>query len=163
MLHWKLGRLLSRHCSLDPRLHFRAAQHIHLKRQDIWAEQKIYNSRCLKCTIYSSVTIITLWFSGSANIATGSRIFQVMNKKDMNLFHKWRTRGWAPYRKTLSTTPKSGEICPRKSLFLCLRSPAAAKHQKQQAIIALSHWISLAWQIKCDLIVHFFATFKTLS
>ena len=64
----------------------RAAQHIPLKRQDIREEQKMYNSRCLKCTIYSSVTIITLGFSGSANIATGSRIFQVMNKNDMNLF-----------------------------------------------------------------------------
>ena len=69
----------------------------------------------------------------------------------------------APYRKTLSTTLKSGEICPRKSVFLCLRSPAAAKHQKQQAIIALSHRISLALQIKCGLFVHFFAKFKTLD
>lgn len=39
----------------------------------IWAEQKIYKNRCLKCGKYSSVTIVTLWFSGSASNARRRR------------------------------------------------------------------------------------------
>ena len=67
-----------------------------------------------------------------------------------------------PLQKDLiKDTEKWGNL-PQESIFLCLRSPVAAKHQKQQAIIALSQWISLALQIKCGLFVYFFATFKNL-
>ena len=67
----------------------------------------------------------------------------------------------APYRKTLSTTPKSGKSLPEKESFSVSSEPSKTPEAaSDNSVIPLN---LLALQIKCGLFVHFFATFETLS
>jgi len=66
------------------------------------------------------------------------------NTVDICLETNFTTKAAAPYCKTLSTTPKSEEICPRERVFFCVFG--AQQNTKSDGLL-----------------VHFFATFTTLS